>query len=62
MSDAPSAGALTKAPADPSKGSLRILQLYPREMNIYGDYGNVLVLKQRSSSTTPGTPSRTTST
>ncbi|MHA7278254.1 type 1 glutamine amidotransferase [Arthrobacter sp. MDT2-2] len=47
MSDAPSAGALTKAPADPSKGSLRILQLYPREMNIYGDYGNVLVLKQR---------------
>jgi CobQ-like glutamine amidotransferase family enzyme len=47
MTDAPSAGALTEAPADPSKGSLRILQLYPREMNIYGDYGNVLVLKQR---------------
>jgi CobQ-like glutamine amidotransferase family enzyme len=47
MSDAPSARDLTEAPADPSKGSLRILQLYPREMNIYGDYGNVLVLKQR---------------
>ncbi|MHA7219373.1 type 1 glutamine amidotransferase [Arthrobacter sp. MDT1-48-3] len=47
MSDAPSASSLTEAPADPSKGSLRILQLYPREMNIYGDYGNVLVLKQR---------------
>ncbi|MCU1634681.1 MAG: glutamine amidotransferase [Micrococcaceae bacterium] len=47
MTDAPSASALTEAPADPSKGTLRILQLYPREMNIYGDYGNVLVLKQR---------------
>ncbi|TKV28114.1 glutamine amidotransferase [Arthrobacter sp. NamB2] len=47
MSDAPSASALSEAPADPAKGSLRILQLYPREMNIYGDYGNVLVLKQR---------------
>ncbi len=49
MSDTPSAGALTQAPGNPSKGSLRILQLYPREMNIYGDYGNVLVLKQRLS-------------
>lgn len=47
MTDVPSASALTEAPTDPSKGSLRILQLYPREMNIYGDYGNVLVLKQR---------------
>lgn len=47
MSDAPSAGALTSAATDSSKGSLRILQLYPREMNIYGDYGNVLVLRQR---------------
>ncbi len=47
MSDAPSAGRLTEAPKDPDKGSLRILQLYPRAMNIYGDYGNVLVLKQR---------------
>lgn len=47
MTDTPSASALTGAPTDPSKGTLRILQLYPREMNIYGDYGNVLVLKQR---------------
>ena len=47
MTDTPSASALTEAPTDPSKGTLRILQLYPREMNIYGDYGNVLVLKQR---------------
>ncbi|KNC18922.1 glutamine amidotransferase [Arthrobacter sp. RIT-PI-e] len=47
MTDAPSAADLTAAPADSSKGTLRILQLYPREMNIYGDYGNVLVLKQR---------------
>ncbi|NJC22236.1 hypothetical protein BJ994_001312 [Arthrobacter pigmenti] len=31
----------------PSKGTVRILQLYPRDMNIYGDWGNVLVLKQR---------------
>ncbi|WP_035763901.1 glutamine amidotransferase [Arthrobacter sp. H20] len=30
-----------------SKGTLTILQLYPKEMNIYGDWGNVLVLKQR---------------
>ncbi|MHA7264147.1 type 1 glutamine amidotransferase [Arthrobacter sp. TMN-37] len=30
-----------------SKGTISILQLYPREMNIYGDWGNVLVLKQR---------------
>lgn len=30
-----------------SKGTVRILQLYPRDMNIYGDWGNVLVLKQR---------------
>lgn len=27
--------------------SITILQLYPRDMNIYGDYGNVLVLKRR---------------
>ena len=26
---------------------IRILQLYPRDMNIYGDWGFVLVLKQR---------------
>ena len=30
-----------------SKGTLRVLQLYPRDMNIYGDWGNALVLKQR---------------
>jgi len=28
--------------------SLRILQLYPRDMNIYGDWGNVLTLKRRA--------------
>lgn len=27
--------------------SIRLLQLYPRDMNIYGDWGNVLVLKRR---------------
>lgn len=27
---------------------LRILHLYPRDMNIYGDYGNILVLKRRA--------------
>lgn len=26
---------------------IRILQLYPRDMNIYGDWGNVLTIKQR---------------
>ncbi|NLS10797.1 glutamine amidotransferase [Nesterenkonia sp. MY13] len=26
---------------------IRVLQLYPRDMNIYGDYGNALVLKRR---------------
>lgn len=28
--------------------SLRILHLYPREMNIYGDWGNVLTIKRRA--------------
>lgn len=27
--------------------TIRLLQLYPRDMNIYGDWGNVLVLKRR---------------
>ncbi len=27
--------------------SIKIMQLYPRDMNIYGDWGNVLVLKKR---------------
>lgn len=27
--------------------TIRILQLYPRDMNIYGDWGNTLVLKKR---------------
>ncbi len=30
-----------------SKGTIRLLQLYPRDMNIYGDWGNTLVLKRR---------------
>lgn len=28
--------------------TLRILHLYPREMNIYGDWGNVLTIKRRA--------------
>jgi CobQ-like glutamine amidotransferase family enzyme len=28
--------------------TLRILQLYPRDMNIYGDWGNTLTLKKRA--------------
>lgn len=28
--------------------TIRILQLYPRDMNIYGDWGNVLTLKRRT--------------
>lgn len=31
----------------PENRQLRVLQLYPRDMNIYGDYGNALVLKRR---------------
>lgn len=31
-----------------SQKTLRILQLYPRDMNIYGDSGNTLVLSQRA--------------
>jgi len=31
-----------------AKGSLRLLQLYPRDMNIYGDWGNTLVLARRA--------------
>lgn len=27
--------------------TIRLLQLYPRDMNIYGDWGNVLTLKRR---------------
>lgn len=30
-----------------TKKELTILQLYPRDMNIYGDWGNTLVLKRR---------------
>lgn len=31
-----------------SKQLLRILQLYPNDMNIYGDWGNTLTLKKRA--------------
>lgn len=31
-----------------TKKTLTILQLYPRDMNIYGDNGNLLVLKRRT--------------
>lgn len=31
-----------------SSKSLTLLHLYPRDMNIYGDYGNILVLKRRA--------------
>lgn len=30
-----------------SQKSITLLQLYPRDMNIYGDWGNTLVLKRR---------------
>ena len=32
----------------PALGRLRILQLYPRDMNIYGDWGNTLTLTRRA--------------
>ena len=31
-----------------NKGSLSILHLYPNEMNMYGDYGNLLTLRRRA--------------
>ncbi|TLQ01028.1 glutamine amidotransferase [Nesterenkonia salmonea] len=36
-------------PSEPtaSDQQIRVLQLYPRDMNIYGDYGNALVLMRR---------------
>ena len=27
--------------------TIRLLQLYPKDMNIYGDWGNTLVIKRR---------------
>lgn len=30
-----------------SKGTIRLLQLYPKDMNIYGDWGNTLTLLRR---------------
>ena len=33
--------------AHDTAGALRIVQLYPRDMNIYGDWGNTLTLKRR---------------
>lgn len=35
--------------AEPVKGELRILQLYPEAMNIYGDWGNTLAVARRAS-------------
>ncbi|MDO4888862.1 MAG: glutamine amidotransferase [Actinomycetaceae bacterium] len=34
--------------AGPARGRLCMLQLYPRDMNIYGDWGNTLVLARRA--------------
>ena len=34
--------------AENTSGPLRIVQLYPRDMNIYGDWGNTLVLARRA--------------
>ncbi len=35
--------------SEPVKGELRILQLYPEAMNIYGDWGNTLAVARRAS-------------
>ncbi|MCT2073185.1 type 1 glutamine amidotransferase [Kocuria rhizophila] len=34
--------------AENTSGPLRIVQLYPRDMNIYGDWGNTLTLRRRA--------------
>jgi CobQ-like glutamine amidotransferase family enzyme len=35
------------APRIKSKGTINVLHLYPKEMNIYGDWGNVLTILRR---------------
>ena len=35
------------SPAVKSKGTIKVLHLYPKEMNIYGDWGNVLTILRR---------------
>ncbi|MEP7161135.1 MAG: cobalamin biosynthesis protein CobB [Dermatophilaceae bacterium] len=37
----------TYEPVGPSKGRVVLVHLYPREMSIYGDFGNTRVLQQR---------------
>ena len=31
-----------------ARGRIRLMQLYPHDMNIYGDWGNALVLARRA--------------
>lgn len=38
---------MSQTPQTSRRRPLHVLQLYPRDMNIYGDYGNALVLQQR---------------
>ena len=40
-------GANPAGKSSAGKGTIRVVQLYPRDMNIYGDWGNALVLQQR---------------
>ena len=42
--DLPAAGA---EPELGGQGAIHLVQLYPRDMNIYGDWGNTLTLKRR---------------
>lgn len=41
------AAATTKRVAQKGKKVITILHLYPRELNIYGDFGNILTLQKR---------------
>lgn len=47
MSD-PGASVHEHTTGGPGRGRIRLLQLYPRDMNIYGDWGNTLVLVRRA--------------
>lgn len=44
----PAAGSMADAYSGPVKGRLTIVHLYPREMSIYGDFGNARALQVRA--------------
>lgn len=43
----PGSGISASDPQPGERGRIHVVQLYPRDMNIYGDWGNTLTLKRR---------------